>query len=718
MPITFTQANRPLRVDTALGPDVLLLVGLSGFEAISRLFTFHLDLLSEDRTLVKFDKVLGQTVVITILLPSGQPRFFSGICSRISEGARDGDETFTNFTSFRMEVVPLFWLLTRRAQSRIFQHMSVPDILRKVLAGIDVSFEISGTFEPRDYCVQYRETDFNFASRLMEEEGIYYFFKHSAAGHQLVLANTPQGHPNLPINNHIIYEGMIGGNRPEDRVFVWEKTQEIRSGKYTLWDHTFELPHKHLDATEPIVDSIAAGEVTHSFKVGQNDKLEIYDFPGEYAQRFDGVDKGGGEQPAELQKIFQDNKRTTKIRMQQEALHGLTIQGAGDCRQFTSGHKFSLERHFDANGDYILTSVSHSARLLDYRSGSDGSFTYENSFVCIPAALPFRPTRVTPKPSVQGSQTAVVVGPAGEEIFTDKYGRVKVQFHWDRQGKNDADSSCWVRVAQDAAGKKWGAFYLPRIGHEVLVDFLEGDPDQPIIVGAVYNASEMPPYKLPDERTKTVVFKSNTTPGGNGFNEIRIEDKKGKEQIFIHGERDEDVRIKHDRMEWIGNDTHLVVKANQLESVQGDKHQLIKGDHNEKVDATASLTVGADLQEKVANKYALDAGMEIHLKSGMNLVIESGTTLTLKVGGNFININAGGIFIKGTMVMINSAGAAGSGAGSHPGSPKTPKDADDAKSGEKSTAPSAAPVQVSQITAPSALALQQASQSGAPFCDI
>ncbi|MGB9178284.1 MAG: type VI secretion system tip protein TssI/VgrG, partial [Pyrinomonadaceae bacterium] len=485
----YSQANRPMAVTTPLGPDALLLTGFTGQEAISRLFNFQLDLLAENNQDVAFDRLLGQKISVRLSQPNGKQRYFSGICARVSQGLRD-----QIFTSYRVEVVPQFWLLTHRAQSRIFQHISVHDILKKVLAGLDVAYELQGTFEPRDFCVQYRETDFNFASRLMEEEGIFYFFRHTADGHQMVIANTPQAHKEVPEFSSINFDTVQGGTRTEgeaeeERVYEWMKVQELRSGKYTLWDHCFELPHKHLEAERPIQDSLEVGTVTHKLKVGENDKLEIYDFPGEYAQRFDGVSRSGGDQASELQKIFKDNKRTTEIRMQEESAAGVVIQGAGGVRAFVSGFKFTLNRHFNANGKYLLTSIQHSANISgDYRSGDGGQFFYQNSFTCIPLALPFRPARITPKPVVQGTQTAVVVGPAGEEIFTDKYGRVKVQFHWDREGKNDADSSCWVRVGQFWAGKRWGAFFWPRIGQEVIVDYLEGDPDQPIIVGSVYNA--------------------------------------------------------------------------------------------------------------------------------------------------------------------------------------------------------------------------------------
>src|SRR5437870_7815888 len=241
---TYTQDNRPLSVKTPLGKDVHLLVGITGHEAIARLFNFQLDLLAEDASNVKFDKLLGQKITVALKLPKEKERYFNGICNRISQGGRSEGEVFT---TYHLEIVPQFWFLTRRSQSRIFQHVSVPDILKKVLNGLDVTFEIQGTFHPRDYCVQYRESDFNFASRLMEEEGIFYFFKHTESGHQMVLANTPQSHPDMPFKNSIVFEGVEGGKRDEDRVIEWHKAQEMRSGKYTLWDHNFELTYKHLE---------------------------------------------------------------------------------------------------------------------------------------------------------------------------------------------------------------------------------------------------------------------------------------------------------------------------------------------------------------------------------------------------------------------------------------------------------------------------------------
>jgi type VI secretion system secreted protein VgrG len=665
---SYVQANRAMTVTTPLGPDDLLLTGFQGQEAISQPFRFHLDLIADNRTRIDFDKLMGQDITINLALVQGGMRHFHGVCVRLGQGERD--ETFT---AFRMEIVPRFWLLSRIFRSRIFQHETVPDILKKVLESLDVVYEIQGTWEPRDYCVQYRETDFDFASRLMEEEGIFYFFRHSADGHKLVLANTPQSHANLPVDSDLIFEEVGGGARAEYRIESWEKTQELRSGVTTLWDHCFELPGRHLEADQSILEAVQSGKVTHKLKIGGNDKMEIYDYPGAYAQRFDGIDKGGGVQAAELQKIFSDNQRTVSIRMQQETVPSLLIEGRSNCRHMVSGFKFNLQRHFDADGSYVLTGIHHSGSFnQDYRSGDAGEVVYENRFAAIPAALPFRPERRTVRPAVRGTHTATVVGPPGEEIFTDKYGRVKVQFHWDREGKYDADSSCWIRVGTAIAGRLWGAIFIPRIGQEVIVDFLEGDPDQPLIVGSVYNADQMPAYTLPDHKTKSG-FKSYSSPGGGGFNEIRYEDKKGSEQIFIHGEKDLDIRIKNDRREWIGRDRHLIVKRDsyrqierdeqvivqrdRLESLGRDRHVKVDGKETTEIADSLSLHVGGDVIEEIDVSHTEKVGGDFYVQAN-KIVLEASSGLTLKVGGNFLTINPAGVEIKGTQVLINSGGSA------------------------------------------------------------
>ena len=560
----YTQAERPMAITTPLGKDFLLLTGIRGHEAVSQLFNFHLDLLAEAETQISFDRILGQNVTVELQVAHEQPRYFNGIVKRFGQGARDD----ASFVHFRAEVVPKLWLLTKKVRSRIFQHLSVPDILRQVFAGLEATYElVASNYHPRDYCVQYRESDFDFASRLMEEEGIYYFFKHADGHHQLVV--TDAANPVVPGSSNIIYEEVVGGVRPEMRITAWEKSQELRSGEYTLRDHCFELPGSHLEAKQKTIESVTVGKVTHKLSVGGNDQLEIYDYPGGYAQRFDGIDRGGAPRQQDLKFIFAERDRTIRIRMEEEQAASLEIRGGSDCSNFTAGHKFTLQRHFDANGAYFLTSVEHSARLSGYRSGEPPEFGYENHFTCIPSTLRYRPNRVTQKPQIAGIQTATVVGPEGEEIFCDRYGRVKVQFHWDREGKKDADSSCWLRVAQVWAGKGWGAFFWPRIGHEVVVTFEEGDPDQPLIIGSVYNAANLPPFRLPGAK-KYGGIKSASVHGtaSQNFNGIMFVDEKGKEHLSIHSER------------------FLVMNAEFDRSYTTGRHQ------GERVPGARTLTVG------------------------------------------------------------------------------------------------------------------------------
>lgn len=545
----YQQAERPLKITTPLGADILLLTRFNGHEEISRLFDFHVDLLADLKNEVRFDKIIGQSVTVEMRLLDGSKRYFNGIVNRFSQGRRDD-----NFLYFQAEIVPKLWLLTKKVRSRIFQHLSVPDILRQVLTGLDVNYEISGTYYPRDYCVQYRESDFDFASRLMEEEGIYYFFKHSDGSHQMVVSDVTSKHPTVAGQSTAIYEEVMSEVRMDMRVTAWEKTQELRSGECTLWDHCFELPGNHLEAQEKTIAAVPVGKVTHKLNLA-NDQLEIYDFPGRYAQRFDGIDPSGGDRPSDISHIFTDRIRTVRLRMEQEEVLGIQIQGVSDCGQFSAGFKFTLERHFDGDGPYLLTRVEHDARDAEYRSEQSGvpSYNYQNRFTCIPEALRYRPQRLTPKPVIAGMQTATVVGPAGEEIFVDKYGRVKVQFHWDREGKMNADSSCWVRVAQVWAGKGWGGFFWPRIGHEVVVLFEEGDPDQPLITGSVYNAENMPPFTLP-LRKKLGGIKSASVNGSSkeNFNGIVFFDEKGHEHTSIHSERHMTLHAEFDTRTKVG----------------------------------------------------------------------------------------------------------------------------------------------------------------------
>ena len=673
-----TQDKRSLQLATPLAKDYLLIKRLRCHEGLNQLFRIEVEMLHEETTqgltptAVDPKDLIGSPMVVFAHQPGGVERYFHGICNHFSQGGRN-----IYFSKYRAELVPKVWLLTQVSQSRIFQNKTVPDILKEILKGFEFDAEIQGEFKPRNYCVQYRETDWDFASRLMEDEGIYYYFEHTENDHRLILANTPASHRPCPTRPKVPYELNLSELNEDwiSAIHSWRVDDKMRTGKFETRDFNFQLPENSLEAKDMSM-----------FDIGGNKKLEHYEWPGGYAKRVDGISAGGGEDSAALNTVYQDRERTVKIRQEEIDVAYKNIYGTADCCALTAGYRFELEYHPHAqhNINHVLVAVQHEAiQSPSYTTGDTVSHSYMVNFACIPQGqAAFRPLRKTPKPVVHGSQTAFVVGPPGEEIFTDKYGRVKVQFHWDRHGDMNSASSCWLRVAQIWAGNGWGSMFIPRIGMEVLVTFGEGDPDQPIIAGCVYNAKNMPPYALPDNKTRSTI-KSDSSKGGKGFNEFRLEDKKGSEQIFVHAEKNQDIRVKNDCMETIVHDRHLIVENEQFEMVKKDKHLYVKYNHNEKIDGTMSLKVGADHHEKVGSNYALDAGTAIHLKAGASAVIEAGASLTLKVGGSFVNINSGGVFVKGPMVMLNSGGAAGSGAGASPEMPKDPKEADTALSGER-----------------------------------
>jgi type VI secretion system secreted protein VgrG len=637
-----TQAGRLSTITTPLAQDELLLEELSGQEDLSGLFQFTLSLLSNNPS-IPFTAIVGKPATIHILHADGEQRHINGVISHFSQGSMEA-----GFIRYYTTLVPWLWNLTRTADCRIFHNKMVPDIIRQIFQDLgfsDFKMRLMGSYQPRTYCVQYRETDFHFVSRLMEEEGIFYFFEHSAKQHILVLGDSPSVYQPCPGQAKASYS-PIGGPQCSDSVTGWLWEQEVRPAKYALSDFNFETPATDL-----------AVQVSTVVTAGKNEKLELYDYPGRYLKRSEG-------------------ERYVKLHMEEQEAPHTQIRGTSDCRAFVPGYVFQLTDHYrdDFNRSYLLTSVRHEAQSNILGGGYESS--YANTFTCIPKEVSFRPARVTPKPVVQGAQTAIVVGPKGEEIWTDKYGRVKVQFHWDREGQRDEHSSCWIRVSQNWAGKRWGAMFMPRIGQEVIVDFLEGDPDRPVIIGRVYNADEPPPYELPREQTKSTI-KSNSSKEGRGFNELRFEDAKGKEQVFVHAERDMDVRVKNDCREWVGHDRHLIVKGNQLESIEADKHSHVHGNHLEKTVGDMSQQVGGKRHTRIEMVDATEAGQEIHLKAGMKIIIEAGMQLSLKGPGGFVDIGPAGITIQGTLVRINSGGTTGTGSGASPITPQAPDVADD-----------------------------------------
>jgi type VI secretion system secreted protein VgrG len=643
----YAQEDRLIGIDTPLGKDVLLLQGFTGHEAISRLFSFQLDLLSEKNS-ISFKDIIGQNVTIRVTLADGARRYFNGVVSRFAQSGSD-----LRFAHYQMEVVPWLWFLTRIADCRIFQNMTIPDIIKKVFSSrgfSDFKDSLTATYDQREYCAQYRESDFNFVSRLMEQYGISYFFQHDDGKHTLVLADAASAYQPCPGQSKAQYNLTHGDLHAEDVVTAWHMEQELRTGKYSLTDYNFETPSTSLLANEPTIVS-----------VNGNSNFEIYDYPGEY------LNKSQGES-------------LTKIRMQEEEASHLVVSGSSVCRAFTSGYKFELQDHYrdDANDTYLLTEVQHVASVgASYTTGDAGTGAqYSNQLTCIPASVPFRPARVTPKPFVQGPQPALVVGKSGEEIWTDKYGRVKVQFYWDRLGKKDENSSCWIRVSHPWAGQGWGSVSIPRMGQEVIVEFLEGDPDRPIIMGRVYNAEQMPPYGLPASQVISGL-KTNSTKGGGGYNEMSMDDTKGKEQITIHAQYDMGTTVEHDDTQTVHNNRTIGVDGTHTETIKKDttitvtdgketntvKQEIVITSQTAHIHGMASTEIQLEVG---ASKLLMKSDGSIELK-GVNITIDGsesvtthGMSVTSKAdvdhntkGTIVVSEGAATNTVKGAMVMLN-----------------------------------------------------------------
>ena len=667
--------------EVAGSDEELKVVRFNGTETICQLFQYQLELASENSEL-DFNTLIGQAGLLTCLgADDTVERYVHGIISEIRQG-----EAGKRFTTYHVTLVPQTWLLKHRRDCRIFQNKTVPDIIKQVFADAGIPSDqfkliLQGSYPSREYSVQYRESDLHFITRLMEQEGLFYYFEHSAESHLLIISDNASAHKPITDPATLPYHESTGLAPTEDSIVAFSYGEKVRPGKVMLRDFNFKKPSLNLQSD-------------HQYE--KDLPLEIYDYPGKY----DSADHGRQLATYQLESWQVARKRG---------------HGKSDCLRLIPGFRFTLKDHprADLDQEYLITQVTCEGtqpQVLQEGASGEGS-RYNNQFQCIPSSVPYRPEINTYKPMITGIQTAIVSGPQGEEIYTDEFGRVKVQFHWDRQGQYDENSSCWIRVSQAWAGTGWGAMFLPRIGQEVIVDFIEGDPDRPIITGRVYHGTNRPPYPLPDEKTKSTM-KSNSSKGGEGFNEIRFEDKKGEEQIFIHAEKDQDIRVKNDVKEWIGHDRHLIVNNDQYEQVDKDKHQQVKGDHNQKIDGTFSIDVGSDVQQKTANNYAHEAGSEIHLKAGSKFILEAGSEITIKAGGSFIKLDASGVTVVGSMVKLNSGGSPGSGKGASPDAPKAPLEAANDKTGEFTEAP-----QAPEAYSPAALVLKQAAKDGTPFCE-
>ncbi len=633
----YTQANRPVRIATPLGEDVLLFRKMAGVERLGRPFQYDLVLLSEKHD-IDYKDIIGQNVTVAVDKGDKEPRCFNGFISRFAQ---------TNYerrlAEYRATMVPWLWFLSRSADCRIFQGLSVPEIITQVFKDhgfSDVRDRLHETYKPRDYCVQYRESAFDFVSRLMEQEGIYYFFKHENGKHTLVLCDTAGSHLEFPGYEDLHF--VLGKETPNssESLWSWVEQHEVQPGGYAIRDFDFKNPKR------------TTVGVTFHDRAHSGSQFERFDYLGELDTDC-------------------DSDRYSRIRLEQLQSGHTVYTGEGDPRGVCSGVRFTLRGHprQDLQKEYLTVATEFRIESDPFETAEEANnnFIYEAKLTAIPSSEPFRTPATTPKPGIQGPQTAMVVGPSGEEIYTDKYGRVKVQFHWDRYGKANENSSCWVRVAQVWAGKKWGAVYTPRVGHEVVIDFLEGDPDRPLITGRVYNEANLPPYDLPANKTIST-NKSSTSKGGAGFNEIRFEDLKDSEQIFIHGEKNIDIRVKNDTYELVEHDRHLIIKNDQVEQVGNDHQEQIKRDHVEeigrdhhlavkgkealKVTGSHSLTVEDDVIEVFKKNQSTTITKDLYIKAE-NIVLEATKNITINVGDSYIAIESDGIKVatKGEIVF-------------------------------------------------------------------
>jgi type VI secretion system secreted protein VgrG len=626
MPILPTQANREVAVSTALADDVLLFKRMQCSEALGRLSEFRIELASE-RDDIHIADILGTDMTVTLDTPSGDTRCFHGIVTRFAyQGWRDG------MPSYLAIVQPALWLLTRSTNCRIFQGKTAVAILKEVAGEYGGAVELDDSqlaADPptREYCVQYRESDFNFVCRLLEEEGIYFYFKHEPGKHTMVLANGYGAHATVNGYDSIAFrEEEMTRDPLEEAVTRFVPGGEIQPSVMVLNDFDFEKASSSTSGGLFSKANVPAPFVKESY--------EHYDYPG----RYNAVGVGDA-----------------RARARMEALHGQgeRIEAAGNARGLTTGALFTLAQHprGDQNRAFLITSAETEITGIDYRSDGGDGLDFRCRFQAIGKEHSYRPPPTARKPFVHGPQTAMVVGKAGEEIWTDKYGRIKVQFHWDRSHPTDETSSCWVRVQQGWAGKGWGMMFVPRVGMEVVVTFLEGDPDQPLVTGCVYNGDSMPPYTLPDDQTKSTI-KSNTSKGGNGFNEIRFEDKKDSEEIFVQAERDFNRVVKNNDTLKVGFETKdkgdqtIQIANDQSLDVGNDRKVHVKNDQTVAIDNNLSTTVKNDETRKVDNNQSV--------KVGNKIVVEANTSIELKVGSSSIKIEPTKITIKSVEIAVQS----------------------------------------------------------------
>ncbi|MFZ4573570.1 MAG: type VI secretion system Vgr family protein [Phycisphaerales bacterium] len=638
-----TQANRLLAINTPLGEDVVLLRGFHMTEELGRPFTAELDLRSEKHDIAMAD-LIGKNCTIRLLRTDGQTRYVNGYVSRMVQEGTPGEG---RANQFRATLVPWLWFLTRSIDCKIFQNLSVLDVILKVFRDAGFSdFKVTaatGDYTAREYIVQYRESAFNFVSRLMEEVGLYYYFEHENGKHTMVIADSVAKLAEVAGYEKIPYIQQSSGNVGVERVWEWAVEQQLQTKSFVIRDFDFMNPNVIPEGKKDAAQGIESVSTA-------------FDFPGRI--------------------ITAAQAETLAGRRADESVSQFELcRARGDLRGLTLGARFTLDGfpREDQHREYVVVSLACHAETDDYSSGkSSGNELFQCGFTAMPADREFRTARLTPKPLICGPQHAVVTGQSGEEVFTDEHGRVKVIFPWDRHSEADEQSSCWIRVAQVWAGKGWGGMFIPRIGQEVIVEFAEGDPDRPIVTGRLYNGLNAPPYPLPDNKTMSTL-KSSSSKGGSGFNEFRFEDKAGEEQIFIHAQKNMDIRVLNDRFETVGHDRHLIVENKKYEWVKIDREELVEGNHKEEIVKDRNLTVGGKeaveitgsksltVKDKVIEIFKADQSTqvtgEVHIKAD-TIILEATTNITIKVGGgSYMAIDSSSLDIKSTNVTYKADAA-------------------------------------------------------------
>lgn len=587
-----TQEHRLISItDFSLGKDTFLLTAFEGEEFISGLFEFQIEVISEDLE-VDPNKIVGKTATVTI--QNEQQRKFNGYIKSFTFG----EVMAHGLRQYRMVMVPWLWFLSQTNDHRIFQEKNTKDIITQIFSDLgfsDFDFRAAGG-KKREYCVQHNESDFNFVSRLLEEDGIAYFFEHDDKKHKLILVDQQNAYEEVAETN-LEYSK---GSAPHSQVTGWEHIYLFKKGKWSLNDYNFKEPKKDLNASTKSKSQFA-----------KNDVYEHYEYPGFYDTTL------GSE--------------LVKIRLDAEETDRNSIKGTSDCSSFFAGGKFKLAKHATSSekGSYILAAVTHRAKEKSYFAGNEDGSGYSNTFICIPADVHFRPSNKHLKPVMKGPQSALVVGPAGEEIYIDEHGRIKVQFIWDREGKKDENSSCFVRVVQSWAGNQWGTSFIPRIGHEVIVNFLDGDPDRPLVTGSVYNGWNKPTY--PSKTQSGIKTRSTKDATPQNYNELRFEDKKGDEQIYIHAEKNFDTQVENNQTLTVDNDRTKTIKHDENSSISNDRNKSVGNNQTESIGKNKTIDVGDNHTETIGKNMTLSVGKNISIDISENHTETIGKNMTIGV---------------------------------------------------------------------------------------